>query len=230
MSEAKIDKNFFLYNGVKYFRGKSEDAQMCAYGEKDDPIGAKASLTVHNQVSRAHLKGKVRYVTTAVIDWDRQKKADVEIGGQLKYFAVGASGALTLSYEKAKSAHLKLVKFVIDEGDLQRMLNNDAHVARNFLANEGRDGRIVSAIWAVLEGTLATSFSTAASSGGSVSADLTKAAQIQLTANHSGSSQGSTTIVLDKGTTFAYLLHKVTRWNKDKTRIEEMEPDEKGLN
>ena len=58
---------------------------------------------------------------------------------------------------------------------------------------------------------------------------VTKAAQLQLTANHSGSSQGSTTIVLEKGTTFAYLMHKVTKWNKDKTRIEELELDSKGL-
>jgi hypothetical protein len=229
MPEAKVNKHSFVYNGERYFRDKSEDVQIGSYGEKDDPLGTKASLNVTNQVVRANLKGRVRYVTTAVIDWNRQTKVDVETDGQLKYFTFGAGGTATFSYEKAKSGHLKLVKFVIDEGPLQTMLNNDAPGAKRFLGQEGGDGRIVSAVWLVLEGQLAESFSTAASSGGSVTADVTKAAQLQLTANHSGSSQGSTTIVLEKGTTFAYLMHKVTKWNKDKTRIEELELDSKGL-
>jgi hypothetical protein len=229
MSEAKVAKHSFAYNGERYFRDKSEDVQLGSYGEKEDPIGTKACLNVTNQVVRSTLKGRVRYVTTAVIDWDRQTQADVETEGQLKYFTFGANGTATFSYEKAKSGHLKLVKFVIDEGPLQTMLNNDAHGARKFLAQEGSDGRIATTVWIVAEGELAESFSTAASSGGSVTAEVTKAAQLQLTANHSGGSHGSTTIVLEKGTTFAYLMHKVTKWNKDKTRIEELELDSKGL-
>lgn len=229
MSDVKIEKHTFVYNGEGYFRDKAEDVQIAAYGEKVDPLGSKASLTVTNQVTRANLKGRVRYVTVVEIDWSRQAKADVESEGQLKYFTVAATGTAAFSYEKARSAKLKLVKFVIDEGDLKAMLNNDADGARRFLAQEGADGRIVSAVWVVLEGTLADSFSSAVASGGSVSADLTKAAELQLTAKGSGSSHSSSTIVLAKGTTFAYLMHKVTEWNGDKTRVEELKLDSKGL-
>ena len=121
------------------------------------------------------------------------------------------------------------MKFVIDEGDLKAMLNKDADGARNFLAKEGANGRIVSQVWLVLEGRLAESFSTAASSGGSVTADVTPAAQLRITANHAAGSQGSTTIILEKGTAWAYAMHRVQKWNKDKTRIEELDLDSKGL-
>jgi hypothetical protein len=65
---------------------------------------------------------------------------------------------------KAKSASLDLVKFAIDEGPLKTMLNNDASGARNFLRDEGSDGRIVAEIWVVMEAKLAAHFQTSARS------------------------------------------------------------------
>ena len=142
MSETRVGNHTFVYNGERYFRDKSEDILMCSYGEKEDPLGTKASLNVTNHVDRDTLKGKVRYVTTADIDWTRQAKADVETGGALKYFTVSASGTASFSYEKAKSVRLKLAKFVIDEGPLKTMLNNEASGARRFLADRlGRGDR-----------------------------------------------------------------------------------------
>jgi hypothetical protein len=101
--------------------------------------------------------------------------------------------------------------------------------ARKFLAQEGRDGRIASTVWIVAEGEIAESFRIAATSGGRVEAELTSAAQLRLTANHSGGSRGQTSIILEEDTTFAYLMHRVAKWNKDKTRIEELDLDSKGL-
>lgn len=230
MAETKIHKNYFLYNSLKYFRGKAENVEIGAYGQKKTPFADDPYLAVQANVKREHLKGRVRWVTESAIDWNRQTKADVEANGQLRYFTLEASGASRASFEQAKSARLKLVKFAINEGPLTAMLNNDAGGARNYLKDEGADGRIVSEVWVVMEGALAETFSTAATSGGSVSVDVTKAAQLQLTANHSGGARGSATIILAPGTTFAYLLHKVTKWNKGKTRIEDMEDDSKGLN
>jgi hypothetical protein len=76
-------------------------------------------------------------------------------------------------------------------------------------------------VWVVLEGTLAETFSAAAKSSGSITASLTKAAELQITATHAGSKQQSSTVVLKPGVTFAYAMHKVKKWNKDKTRVEE---------
>jgi hypothetical protein len=230
MAESKVQKHTFVYNGERYFRDKSEDLLMCSYGEKEDPLGTKASLNVTDHVERALLKGRVRYVTTADVAWERQAKADVEADGSLKYFTAEASGTASFSYERAKSAKLKLAKFVIDEGPLQTLLNSDAGRARKFLAQEGRDGRIVSTIWVVVEAEIAESFAAAGTTTGAIQAEVLSAAKLRLSVKHSGSAKGTTTIVWEPGTTFAYLMHKVGKWNKDKSRIEELVIDAKGLN
>jgi hypothetical protein len=229
MSDVKITKNFFLYNGVRYFRGAAENTVLAACGEKKDPIGPRASLTVYNTIPREHLKGRVRHIRVNEIDWNSQSRGEVETEGKLNYFTVSGSGTGTFSYEKAKSARLRLTKFVIDEGDLKAMLNRDAGAARKFLADTGKDGRVVSGVFVVLEGQLEQSFATAVSSGGSVSASLTKAAELQVTANHAGGKSGSTTITLARHSSFAYVLHKVKKWNRDKTVIEELELDTHGM-
>ena len=229
MSEARVGKHTFVYNGERYFRDKSENVLMGSVGEKTDQLGTKAGLDVADHIPRALLKGRVRYVTTADIEWNRQAKADVEAAGRLKYFTAEASGTETFSYEKARSGSLKLAKFVIDERPLQMLLNNEAAAARKILAQERGDGRVVSTIWVVVEGTIAESFATSGTSTGDVEAEITPGAQLQLTAKHAAGVRGKTTIVLEKGTTFAYLMHKVQKWNKDRSRIEELDVDAKGL-
>lgn len=62
------------------------------------------------------------------------------------------------SYSKAKSAHLKLVKFVFDEGPLQKTLNQHAGRALNYFKAEGRDGRFVHEVWVAMEAELANHF------------------------------------------------------------------------
>ncbi len=225
MSETKVAAHWFLYNGAKYFRDVAENVGPATIGKKRDPLGPKASLDVYGQVAPAHLKGRIRDVTVVDVNWESQSKGEVEINVGLKYFTASGSGMAGFSYEKAKSARLKLAKFVIDEGDLRAMLNNDADAARKYLAEEGQDARIVSTWWVVFEGDLAQTFSTAATSNGSITASLTKAAELQITASHSGSTQQSSTIVLKKGVVFAYAMHKVSKWNKDKTRIEDLALD-----
>ena len=52
-----------------------------------------------------------------------------------------------------------------------------------------------------------------------VSADITA----------SGGTEGTQTITISKGSTFAYLLFKVKDWNSGKTQIEDLEDDTVGL-
>lgn len=231
MPESRVGKHTFVYGGESYFRDKAEDVLMCSYGEKEDPLGTKASLNVFNHVDRSALKGRVRYVTTATVDWSRQAKADVEISGGLKYFVVNAETAATFSYEKAKSADLKLMKFMIDEGPLQNLLNKDAGgaKARKFLAQEGRDGRIVSTIWVVVEAKIAESFAASGTKTSDVEAEVL-GAKVRISTKASASTRGRTTIVWEPGTTFAYLMHRVAKWNKDKSQVVELDIDAKGLN
>lgn len=222
--ETKITKHHFEYGTVKYFRGKAENVQIGSYGEKKDPIGAQAYLEVQSKVKVDHLKDRVKYVTTTSVDWDKTSAGEVMVNGTLKYFGLSAKGAQSGSYEKTKSARLKLAKFAINEGPLKTMLNKDANGARNFLADEGNDGRIASEVWVLMEGKLADHFASAGSVSASVGKDGTT---LDITA--SGGSHGSQTITYAPGTTFAYKLHKVKKWGKGKETIEDLEADYKGM-
>jgi hypothetical protein len=222
---TKITDHYFEYGTVKYFRGKAENVEIGSYGEKKDPIGAQAWLEVQNKVKADYLDSRVKYITTTTIDWAQTNQSAVEVNGLLKYFVVNASVAVTGSYSTAKSAKLELAKFAIAEGPLKTMLNTDADGARNYMADEGSDARICSEVWVVLSAELSEHFrsSTSVTVGASASVG-----SLDITA--SGGSKGRQTITIAKGTTFAYLLHKVKDWNSGKTQIEDMEADYKGMN
>lgn len=222
---TKVTDNFFEYGTVKYFRGKAENIQIGCFGDKRDPIGNKAWLDVEGPVKAEYLTGRVRFVTTTEVDWASSSKSAVEVNGLLRIFGVGVSTAFTGDYGDAVRGHLKLAKFVIDEGPLKKMLNEDATAARKYLADEGSDGRIVSEVWVVMEAELAEHFTT--SSGFSIGVSAAGVAAIDVTAN--GGKHGTQTISMTKGTSFAYLLHKVTDWNEDKTVVLDLGADYKGL-
>jgi NAD(P)-dependent dehydrogenase (short-subunit alcohol dehydrogenase family) len=104
-----------------------------------------------------------------------------------------------------------------------KRLNKDADGARKFLAEEGHDGRIVSEVW-VVDAELGEHFAAYGATSASV-----QAFGSSLDVTVTGGKYGSQTITLSPGTTFAYKLHKVKDWNKDKTQIEDMEADYKGM-
>jgi hypothetical protein len=112
------------------------------------------------------------------------------------------------------------VNLSIKEGAIKRILNKEADWARKQMDREGRDARVVSDVWVVMEAELAETFSTAAS----VSA---KAEGTDITVKASGGVGGSSTVKLSEGTTFAYALMKVRKWKNGK--IQDMEKDYKGM-
>ena len=222
--ESKITKHYFEYAGNKYFRGNAYAVDLAAFGEKKDPVGAKAHIDVQGHVAAKNLEGCVRNTTTAKVDWSQFSQADVEAEGALKIFGVKGKAAVSGNYEQARSARLELINFTIDETPLKKMLNDDAAAARKFLADEGNDGRIVSEVWVVAEGELAEQFATS----GSLSVAAGKTGKgLEVTAT--GGKSGAVTILLEEGTAFAYRLHKVKNWKNGKTEIENMEADFKGM-
>ena len=141
-------------------------------------MGTKASLNVVNQVP-SQSQGRVA-TSRRDIDGVAESKADVEIEGLLKYSLRSDGTRLLVRQGKSASSSWRSS---YRRGRLKAMLNNDASGARKFstaraatAASSRRRGS--------LDGQLAESFSTAASSGGSVTADLTPAMQLQLTAHH----------------------------------------------
>jgi len=219
---TKITDDYFEFGVNKYFRGNAHLVEMATYGQKKDPIGPKAYIDPQNKVDRQKLANRVTKGQPVGIDWSETKQTDLEVNGPIKVFGVNLSAAASYSYEKVRSADLQVYNLSISEGPLKTMLNTDADSARKYLADEGNDGRIVSEVWVVMDAVLAEHFDT--SSSLSVAAS---GADLNVTAK--GGKQGSQTITLAAGTTFAYKLHKVKDWNKGKTQIEDMEADYKGM-
>lgn len=220
---SMLTENYFQFGVNKYFRGNAHLVRIGTYGEKKDPIGAKAYIDPEETVDTANLVSRVERGSPVSIDWSQSSQGEVEVDGlQVKVFQVGATLAGSYSYAKLKTASLRLMNFNIPEASLRTMLNTQAGAARNFLAREGADGRIVSEVWVVLEATLSQHLETSSSFSASVSGT-----DIKLTA--SGGTSGTQTITLSRGSTFAYKMHKVTDWNSGKTQILDMEADYKGF-
>ncbi len=217
-----ITDNYFKFGTLKYFRGNAHLVEIGTYGEKKDPIGPKAYVDPENKVKREHLVNRVSKGQPVGINWNQTTQADLEVNGSIKVFGLNVSVAATYDYKKVKTANLKVYNLSIAEGPLKTMLNQDADGARQYLADEGNDGRIVSEVWVVMEAELAEHFDTS----GSLTVAV-KAADLNVTAK--GGKHGTQTITLSAGTTFAYKLHKVKDWNKGKTKIEDMEADYKGM-
>ncbi|BET67812.1 hypothetical protein ASA1KI_27300 [Opitutales bacterium ASA1] len=220
---SKITKHYFEHNNRKYFRGNAENVELCSYGEKKDPIGPNAYLDVENRIQRELVAPKVKALGTVAIDWAQVSKVDGGAKGQVNAFGVKGERAAETSIGVAEKGNYKLVGFAVDAGPLRVLLNTEADGARNFLEREGNDGRIVSEIWVVMEAEYSSAFSISASY--SVSASVVG---VGLDITASGTSAGTKKITLSAGSTFAYLLHKVKKWNKGKTKIEDLEADYKG--
>jgi hypothetical protein len=222
--ETNITENYLEIGNQKYFRGNAHLVQLGTYGEKKDPLGARAYIDPQAKVKAEHLEGRVQNATIASIDWAKTSKAAVEVNGALRFFGLDGKVEENGTFDKIKAGRLKLANFFIAEGPLKTILNNGADGARNFLADEGRDGRVVSEVWVGLEVELAEYFAAHASKSLSVKA---KGAELTLTV--SGGQHGAQSVTFAPGTTFAYKLHKVKNWSNGKKHIDDMEADYKGM-
>ena len=222
--DTRITKYSFETGGMSYFRGNAHLVELGTYGQKKDPIGAKAYVDPQSKVKADTLASRVKVGKPVKINWNEVSKVDLEAEGVLKFFGLGKKGAASFTHEQARTAKLELLNFSISEGPLQQLLNTDADGARGFLADEGDDGRIVSEAWVVVSAELGQHFATHAAASAGV-----KAFGSSLDVSASGGQHGTQTITLSAGTTFAYKLHQVKDWNKGKTQIENMEADYKGM-
>ena len=130
----------------------------------------------------------------------------------------------TFNAEKARTAQLKLVRFHVDAGPMERVLNTQAKAVRGKMKDEGNDARICSSAYVVVSAALGQRFATAAE----INVTATTTQGLKITAQGGGSWSGSESIVLGPGTVFAYGLHKVARWNGEE--VEDLEDDWQGLN
>jgi hypothetical protein len=223
--DVKITDSKFVFNGFAYFRKKSETIDLASFGEKKTPVTEINYLSKEANVARDHLgKVAVAFSGPYAIDWSHYSDTDLAIG--ISYLTA-AGGTAEFNRRATDSANLKLVKIAIDgEGPLKKLLNDYATAARNYLKDEGNDGRVVGAVWVVMEATLASTVTKC----GKVTGKGTTADGIRISVDTKACSGAKSTVELPPKTTFAYELWKVKDWNKGKTQIEDMEDDKQGLN
>jgi hypothetical protein len=148
----------------------------------------------------------------------------VDIGAAVStFFDVGGVQG-TFDRTKAMQAKLKLIRFHMDAGPLENVLNKDATSVRGKMKDEGNDARICSSAWVVVSAELGQRFATAAD----IAVEATTAQGLKITAKGGGAWSGQESIVLGSGTVFAYGLHKVKKWDGEK--VEQMEDDWQSLN
>jgi len=211
----------FLYNGKRYFRGNSENIRIGSYGDKKTPMTQTNYLQVQNNITNENLTKQTSHITGPYdIDWGQYSESDVNAG--ISFITI-AGGTASFNRNVARSANLKLVKVHFDKGPLTTLLNRHANGARKWLAGAGNSGRVVGEVWIVMDATLASEVV----NRGSISGDgIIKGFKIDLSGSSSKTNISSVTI--PAGTTFSYLLYKVKKWNKEKTKIEELEDDQHG--
>lgn len=220
--DVKITKGTLVIDsGQRFFRGKATDVALGSYGEKKTPFGGIPYLAIERTIPASNLaKVQVKVTGPITVDWGKVSKTDVS--GGVNYLKA-AGGKASLSVESAKSAKLVLVKFSIPEGELKDLLNKHAGQARSEIKKEGNDARVVSEVYVAMEAELASKVTT----GGSVSATGT-ANGLEVSVAASNSTTTTTKVSLPPDTTFAYLLHKVKKWDGDK--VSDMEDDRAGAN
>jgi hypothetical protein len=218
----QITDDYFEYGTVKYFRGAAENVKISSYGVKRDPIGSKSHLEVQAAVLPEHLASRVKYILTIPVDWSAAASAGLQLTVPLSAFGLNGSVSVAANFGAAASQSLQLSKFLIVKASLESMLNQDAGNARKYLADNGGDARICSAVWVGVNADLASHFSNYGLTSGSFSVGASNSLDFTVT----GGSRGAQKISLSNtGSTFAYLLEKVTKWSDHKTHVDDMKED-----
>ena len=218
--EVDLSTTAFKYGKMKYWRGKAENVRIGSYGEKKTN-GKYLAVDAHMKTK--HYESRLDVAGPFTINFKEFKKNS--LGRSVRYLTAKGSGSL--SWKKAKKGNLKLMKFFLTEKNLRKALNGKANGAFKGLVKEGNDGRIVSEIWVVVE----ASFSEEIRKAGGFTASYNDGT-LELRGRAKSSSTHKNTIKLAPGTTFAYLMHKVKKWNKkkgNKVGVADMEDDQPGM-
>lgn len=218
--EVDLSKTAFKYGKMKYWRGKAENVRIGSYGDKK--VNGKY-LAVDAHMKTKHYEARLDVAGPFTVNFEKFNRKS--LGASVRYLTTRGTGSL--SWEKAKKGNLKLMKFFLTEKNLRKALNGKANGAFKGLVKEGNDGRIVSEIWVVVEASLSEDITKA----GGFTAQY-KGGTLFLRGRAKSSSTHKNALELAPGTTFAYLMHKVKKWNKkkgEKVGVADLEDDQPGM-
>jgi len=228
MANVIVKSNHLTYGGKQYFRGGAEDVLLGAYGEIKRPVTKQNYLEVQGTILASKLK--VRSVTECTIDFANSDTFSVSHSGVaeggINGVPVKASVSGTASLDFGSKGHLRLVKLIVENGDMEQAVE-DLPSTLDKLRSYGSDARICHELFAVMEASLADALTASGSLTLSGSAGI-EGIKISGTETVSGGKTRTTTVTMSKGTTFAYLLLKID-WNHSglkKTDIKKLTDDQ----
>lgn len=225
MAKVRVKNNHLHFNGANYFRGKSENIVLGSYGEKRRPIFGVNRLEVEEHIDPNLFD--IREPATATIDFSTTRKGDFTEGLDGTFKGVDFDISIRQMWDRFQSGNLVLVKFAVDLGPLKRAVNRDRR-AIAFLKRLAKSrARIVSEVWVVTSAQLAEKLNRAQSIKASG-----KRGKIHIQVAGTASQDVTTNLTLSKGTTFAYLLARIDKWDKKlrkrRKRIIDLDEDQFG--
>ncbi len=216
----KMTDRYFKYGGHKYFHVSADEVNLGTYGKKKVPFGKVGYLDVSGRIRPDHLADEPLNINTVEIDWDHLTSTDIGATGGLTYQGVGVNVSHTFNLQRARSAQLKLVSISISENPLERVVKHEANYVRRQMDDEGNDARVVSKIWVAMEAQLADDLSVGTMTGANVSY-----AGASLRLNIGTNIRNRSVVRLAPGSTFAYRLSRIRRWNNSRTEVEDLALD-----
>lgn len=215
MHTVTIKPGRLRYSNVSFYRGNAEALGIGTYGTKKSlPLKADY-LDPADTLSASALEAlEVDVSGPFQVEWADNKKVSLDYGGPLRFLKADGKPA-SLTYNAASTANLELLRISCPFNRLKQAINESAPEALEFLWSDAK-GRVVSTIWVAMEGTLAAEVQASAS------VSLTYQGH-SVTLNYGSTS--SSKVTLAAGTTFAYMLHQVSKWSGGSHTIASMKED-----
>jgi hypothetical protein len=207
MSEVKVKKDEFQFNGLDYWRNNAHAVTLGDFGDKRTPIGRSAWFEPGGCVRAAKLK--VKRLGSITVDASRQTKVDFLAGVKLaKVFPIGKA---EVGFEELVNHKLALECFEIEAADLVRAINQQPAL-REKLKDLGEGARVCTSTFVVLNYEMSRQFATAASIEASIDIQ-----GVTIEPQVSGSGGGKTRLTMEEGMVLAYGIAKPD-WNHPNPR------------
>ncbi len=230
MTSVVLGEAHLKYGGVSYYRGHAEEVELLSIGEKRTPLTKQNYLEVKDRLP----VGNIRGVKSTVVEIDTAKLSAGDFGAKISAIipAGGVPIPVKLSADEAsrkfKAAELKLVKISMEAADVVRAIN-DSPMKRNKLIDWGNDARVAHQLFLVIEAKTARAFD----NNVSVEVSVGVKGVLELTVGGSKSAQGATTVTMEPGCCFAYLLAEIdwdAKMKKNINKAIDVDDDQWGLN
>lgn len=218
MADAKVRRNSLHFNGKNYFRVGSETCVIGAVGEKRSPLTKGNYLEVKDRIKGAKLR--IREIGPVAIDSRTTSKTDFLANISLaKVFRLGS---VETAYEDVCNHKLDLVFFAIDTSDMVRAIN-DSPVVRDSLRRWGKDARVVTAGFVVVDASTSKAFASSTQAEASITVQGVTI-EPKLTTGKSG----NVDVEFPTGALLAYDLSSV-EFDKQGGRVVDLRRDDHGI-